>query len=145
MKPKSVASSPLLINPVSCSWLKGGGAHLPSPSISQPSYAISDGQETTLGRKFSAQLTDHPDQSGGYLLGHGLDAFVGRDVSAEMAERSIDVQYYMFHQDTVGQLLIHKLLLAADRKVRVRMLIDDIYGGEADDVWTALDAQGHTI
>ena len=65
---------------------------------------------------------------------------MGRAVSARLAERSIDVQYYMFHQDTVGRLLIRELVAAADRGVRVRMLIDDMYGGEADAVWLALDA-----
>jgi putative cardiolipin synthase len=57
-----------------------------------------------------------------------------------MAERSIDLQYYEFHQDTVGRLMINELLVAADRGVRVRMLIDDMYGSNADDVWLALDA-----
>jgi len=71
---------------------------------------------------------------------HGLDAFVARAILARKAERSIDLQYYMFHQDTVGRLLLVELLAAADRGVRVRMLIDDIYGEEADAVWAALDA-----
>lgn len=73
-------------------------------------------------------MKDHGDQSGILLLNDGLDAFVGRALPAEKAERSIDVQYYMFHQDTVGQLLIRSLISAADRGVRVRMLIDDMYG-----------------
>jgi putative cardiolipin synthase len=46
----------------------------------------------------------------------------------------------MFHQDTVGRLLIKELLAAADRGVRVRLLVDDMYGGEADDVWSTLDS-----
>ncbi|MFH1985206.1 MAG: phospholipase D family protein [Pseudomonadota bacterium] len=113
---------------------------LPKDSNRQPSFAIRDGQETTLGRKFASQLVAHEGQSGVFLLGNGLDAFVGRAVLASYAERSINVQYYMFHQDTVGQLLIDQLIKAADRGVRVRMLIDDIYGSDADGVWTALDA-----
>ena len=88
----------------------------------------------------SKPLGDHPEQSGIFLLSNGLDAFVGRVILAQMAERSIDLQYYEFHQDTVGRLMIKELLMAADRGVRVRMLIDDMYGSEADDVWTALDA-----
>ena len=103
------------------------------------SRAIGDGASTSLGKAFRAQLEQHPTQSGVHLLGNGLDAFVGRAVSARLAERSIDVQYYMFHQDTVGRLLIRELVAAADRGVRVRMLIDDMYGGEADAVWLALD------
>ncbi len=117
-----------------------GCSSLPKEINRQPSYAINDGHETVLGRSFAGKLADHPEQSGVFLLGNGLDAFVGRAVLANLAERSIDVQYYMFHQDTVGQLLIDQLIKAADRGVRVRMLIDDIYGSDADEVWTALDA-----
>ena len=105
-----------------------------------PSHALDDGNNTGLGVMLKPQLEQHPAQSGVRLLGNGLDAFVGRAVLARLSERSIDVQYYMFHQDTVGRLLIRELLAAADRGVRVRMLIDDIYGEDGDPVWRALDA-----
>jgi len=120
--------------------LMGVLTRLPDNSRRTPSYVIKDGDNTTLGKAFRPRLEQHPGQSGVYLLGHGLDAFVGRAVLARMAERSIDVQYYMFHQDTVGRLLIMEVLSAADRGVRGRMLIDDMYGEEADDVWSALDS-----
>jgi len=61
-----------------------------------------------------------------FLLGNGLDAFVARAVLANVAERSIDVQYYLYHNDLVGSLLSYSLLKAADRDVRVRMLLDDM-------------------
>jgi putative cardiolipin synthase len=123
----------VLIGSVGCS-------NLPENIDRSPSTAIRDGHDTTLGRAFGAQLAYHPDQSGVILLGNGRDAFVGRALLASLSERTIDVQYYMYHQDTVGRLLIDQLIKAADRGVRVRMLIDDIYGSEADDVWTAQDA-----
>jgi cardiolipin synthase C len=104
------------------------------------SYATTEGSATSLGRGLQKELTNHAAQSGVLLLGNGLDAFVGRAALARQAERTIDVQYYMFHQDTVGRLLIRELLAAADRGVRVRMLIDDMYGGDGDDVWSALDS-----
>ncbi len=125
---------------ICCLFLILGCSDLPKDINRQPSSAISDGRETALGRAFDSQRTGHPGQSGVFLLSHGLDAFVGRALLSNLAERSIDLQYYMFHQDTVGQLLIDQLIKAADRGVRVRMLIDDIYGDEADAVWTALDA-----
>jgi putative cardiolipin synthase len=110
-------------------------------NINRPlSSAVQNGHDTTLGLTFDHQLADHQGKSGVLLFGNGLDAFVGRALLARLAERSIDVQYYMFHQDTVGKLLVDQLIKAADRGVRVRMLIDDMYGSEADDVWTALDA-----
>ena len=111
---------------------------LPDRNDAEVSSMISDGQETSLGREFKPQLEQHPGKSGVILLGNGRDAFVGRAVLARLAEKSIDVQYYMFHQDTVGRLLIREFIAAADRGVRVRMLIDDMYGEEADDVWSAL-------
>ena len=104
------------------------------------SRALGDGETTGLGKALRPRLEQHPGQSGVRLLGNGRDAFGGRAQLARLSERSIDVQYYMFHQDTVGRLLIRELLAAADRGVRVRLLIDDMYGGEADDVWSALDA-----
>jgi putative cardiolipin synthase len=117
-----------------------GCAGLPKNVNLYPSRAISDGHDTALGRKLEEQFIDHQGESGIFLLNNGLDAFVGRGVLTRLAERSIDLQYYMFHRDTVGRLMINELLMAADRGVRVRMLIDDMYGSAADDVWTALDA-----
>lgn len=115
-------------------------AGLPKNINPSSSFAIAHGEDSRLGGILAPSLAEHPNQSGVHLLSNGLDAFVGRAVLAGLAERSIDVQYYMFHQDTVGKLLIDQLIKAADRGVRVRMLIDDIYGSDADDVWTALDS-----
>jgi putative cardiolipin synthase len=123
-----------------CLMVSMGCSDLPENINRPPSSVVRDGHDTLLGRTFDRQLANHPGASGVILLGHGLDAFVGRALLASLAGRSIDVQYYMFHQDTVGKLLIDQLIKAADRGVRVRVLIDDMYGSEADDVWTALDA-----
>jgi len=113
---------------------------LPDNSQSASSQAISDGETTALGQAFNTLLQDHPGLSGVYMLRKGLDAFVARAGLARLAERSLDVQYYMFHQDTVGRLLINELLDAADRGVRVRLLVDDMYGSDGDQVWLILDA-----
>jgi putative cardiolipin synthase len=113
---------------------------LPDNSKRVSSQVIPDGETTTLGDAFTATLQGHPGLSGVYMLRSGLDAFVARAGLARLAERSIDVQYYMFHQDTVGRLLLNELLDAADRGVRVRLLVDDMYGEEADDVWLSLDS-----
>jgi putative cardiolipin synthase len=101
---------------------------------------IEDGQATQLGRLFGKKLSDHPGQAGVYLLQHGRDAFAARARLARMSEKSLDVQYYMYNQDTVGGLLTNELIKAADRGVRVRMLIDDIYGNRDEDAWVGLDA-----
>ena len=113
---------------------------LPDNSQRTVSMVIPDSESTSLGKAFNATLQEYPGLSGVHLLGNGRDAFVGRAVLARLAERSIDVQYYMFHQDTVGRLLINELLDAADRGVRVRLLVDDMYGEDGDDVWSTLDS-----
>jgi putative cardiolipin synthase len=113
---------------------------LPDISSRTESLVISDGADTTLGREFSKELAANPDKTGVYLLGNGRDAFAARALLARKAEKSLDIQYYMYHQDTVGSLLTDEVLKAADRGVRVRMLIDDIYGNENEDTWVALDA-----
>ncbi len=113
---------------------------LPDNTGRTESHAITDGSDTRLGRGFADDIEAHPGSNGVLLLGNGRDAFVARAALAELAERSIDLQYYMFHHDTVGNLLLNKVLEAADRDVRIRMLIDDIYGNVDEDDWVALDA-----
>ena len=113
---------------------------LPDISGRSASTAIDDGAATSLGREFAPELAAHPGKTGVFLLPHGRDAFASRALLARRAEKSIDLQYYMYHQDTVGTLLTYDLLRAADRGVRVRMLIDDIYGNQGEDTWVGLDA-----
>lgn len=120
-----------------------GCSTLPDDTEKQASQAIPNTDTTYFGKLVEKHTKDQMGKTGAILLADGLDAFVARLVLAKKAESSIDVQYYMFHQDTVGQLLIHSLIKAADRGVRVRLLIDDMYGEEADDVWTALDSHPH--
>jgi putative cardiolipin synthase len=117
-----------------------GCAGLPRHVNIQSSYTITDGHETALGMKLRNQVAEHQGESGIFLLNNGLDAFVARAVLARLAERSIDLQYYIFRQDTVGNLMISEILTAADRGVRVRVLIDDMYGSIDDNIWTVLDA-----
>lgn len=116
-----------------------GCANLPENDQRTTSMTLAGGENTRLGRAVAPLLQEQAGNSGVILLGDGVDAFVGRAVLATLAEKSLDVQYYMFHQDTVGRLLIREFVKAADRGVRVRLLIDDMYGEEADDVWSALD------
>jgi putative cardiolipin synthase len=113
---------------------------LPDISGRPQTFAIDDGMTTSIGRRNAPQLAAHPGKAGVYLLSDGRDAFAARALLARLAEKTLDVQYYMYHQDTVGGLLSYELLRAADRGVRVRLLIDDIYGNENEETWVALDA-----
>jgi putative cardiolipin synthase len=90
------------------------------------SHAYEDTGQTFLGRMRADEKRFHPGQSGFLLLAGGLDAFVARAVLAGVSERCIDAQYYLLHNDLVGALFIDQLLKAADRGVRVRLLVDDM-------------------
>lgn len=81
-----------------------------------------DDQDSALNR-LSRQ---HPGKSGFYLLGNNIDAFLARCHLIEQAHHTLDLQYYSFHGDTSGQLIAQALVKAADRGVRVRLLLDDI-------------------
>ena len=113
-------------------FLMGGCASLPTDFERHESHAFMDTDDTRFGKAIQAEKPAHPNQSGFLLLGNGLDAFVARALLAQGAERSIDTQYYMIHKDTVGWLFIDQLYKAADRGVRVRLLIDDIDQGGRD-------------
>ena len=106
--------------------MTGGCATLPKNFERQESYAFTDTQGTRFGKTYRKEMHTHAGQSGYLLLGNGLDAFVARALLAHIAERSIDVQYYLFHDDLIGNLFSDQLLKAADRGVRVRLLVDDM-------------------
>ena len=115
-------------------------ATLPSDVDRPLSHAFSDTNSTVLGRSVAKRAADHPEKSGFHLLSNGLDAFVARAVLAHMAERSIDVQYYLYHEDLVGRLFTDQLVKAADRGVRVRVLVDDMDLGGRDLGAVAMDS-----
>lgn len=109
-----------------CVLLLGGGCTTLPKDFERPeSYAFTDTGDTALGKASLRARQGHPGQTGFYLLGNGLDAFVARAVLVSAAERSIDAQYYLLHKDLVGRLFVDLLFKAADRGVRVRLLVDD--------------------
>ncbi len=120
--------------------LASGCASLPPNEPRSESFALRDTGETSLGIETARETSSHPGQSGFHLLGSGLDAFVARAVLANIAESSIDAQYYLLHNDLVGRLFIDLLLKAADRGVRVRLLVDDMAISGSDIGAAALDA-----
>ncbi|WP_049237652.1 phospholipase D family protein [Moraxella canis] len=73
----------------------------------------------------NAQSHNHPHQSGYYPIATGANAFAARSTLTDMANQSIDIQYYIWHNDEAGQLMLKDLWEAADRGVIVRLLLDD--------------------
>lgn len=84
---------------------------------------------TRLGQAVAPQLQAHPGKSGVHTLPNPLEAFAARMLLAHTAERTLDVQYYIWRGDQTGTLLLQALVAAAERGVRVRLLLDD--GGTA--------------
>jgi len=82
----------------------------------------------------------HPGLSGIVALPDGHDAFAARALLADAAERTLDVRYYIWHNDMSGTLLFAALRRAADRGVRVRLLLDDNNTAGLDTVLAALEA-----
>ena len=81
--------------------------------------------ETRLGRSVAPRARQHPGQSGIVELRDGRDAFAARVLLADTAERTLDLQYYIWRKDMSGSLLFAAVCRAADRGVRVRLLLDD--------------------
>ena len=106
----------------------------------QPSTAIKPPASTPAARQVEAQVDAHGDQSGFRLLTTGPNALMSRIALADKAQHSIDLQYYIYFNDATGRLLSQRLLNAADRGVRVRMLLDDLDIVEEDELLDALDA-----
>jgi putative cardiolipin synthase len=94
---------------------------------------------TTLGR-IAQTSSPAPELSGFRLMPLGLFSLDTRVQLARRAEVSLDVQYYHFANDESGRWLLRALRDAAERGVRVRLLIDDLYTGGQDDYWLAFAA-----
>lgn len=89
------------------------------------STAFATPEATQLGRQIAIQANAHPDLSGFQVLPRGVDGLLLRTQLIRAAERSVDIQYFIFVEDYTGKLLLESVLRAADRGVKVRLLIDD--------------------
>ena len=117
------------------------GCQLPDISSRNTSVFMEPSTETRLGQAIQRQAAEHPGKSGIFSLQDGQDSFAARMLLAQAAERSLDVQYYIWHTDISGSLLLTALKRAADRGVRVRLLLDDINTKGLDSLLAELD--GH--
>ncbi|NTV97363.1 MAG: phospholipase D family protein, partial [Thiobacillus sp.] len=120
-----------------------GCAVLPSLDDRSVSHALTDTETTRLGRTIAPQAAAHPGRSGIRPLLDARDAFAARILLARAAERSLDVQYYIWHPDMSGTLMFEALREAAERGVRVRLLLDDNNTAGLDPTLAALDAHAN--
>jgi len=103
---------------------------LPGAAAGHESLAAILGHASTL----------HPGDAGVLLVDTGSEALSERDALIDAATRTIDAQYYIWNADASGRYLAARLLVAADRGVRVRILLDDINIAGRDAVLAALSA-----
>ena len=106
-------------------YLLNGCAAIPYDYPRPVSSALYRPEGTSLGKKIQAQAINHPGASGFHLLPTGIDAFAARAILIDRAEKTLDLQYYIFHDDLTGKFVYDRLMAAADRGVRVRLLLDD--------------------
>jgi len=118
--------------------LLGACASGPLPR-GEPTSALPIGADTRLDLAVDS-LALAAGESGYRLVKGNEDAFALRIRSASIAERSVDAQYYMWHDDLTGRLIAGELFDAAQRGVRVRVLLDDLYARGLDQSLANVDA-----
>lgn len=112
---------------------------LPENVEREPSFALEDSMGTLLGGEFAAAAAAaHPGESGFLPVLAGRNAYLLRAAMSGLAERTLDLQYYIWADDLSGWMMLRELMSAADRGVRVRLLLDDT--GAAGELFTRVDA-----
>jgi len=107
----------------------------------QPSSALPPVVDSSSGSYVHSEVDKHQDGVSGFrLLTLPTNALMSRITLIDHATRSVDLQYYIFANDATGRLVAQRLLAAADRGVRVRLLIDHAGVDDKDHLLDALDA-----
>ncbi len=121
--------------------LLNGCASVPKDYPRTPSVTFQDHASTAVGAYLEKAAAGHPDESGFAIFPDGRRAFTSRIAMTELAEKTLDLQYFIWDQDATGQVLVEHLIQAADRGVRVRILVDDLnLEGHRDVLINAMDA-----
>ena len=117
-----------------------GCASVPTDYPRTPSKAFTDYLDTSVGQLFEEEAARLPGESGFKIIRRGRQGFTARIAMTELAEKTLDLQYYAWEADETGWLLAEHVLKAADRGVRVRILVDDITLVGRDTGAASLDA-----
>jgi putative cardiolipin synthase len=126
----------ILVSVGGCASLPPGSSYPKVPSLALPSSEV-----TRFGRQFADLSRANGGKSGFRIINIGVDGFLMRLEMINAAERTLDLQYYIFRGDESGRLLADALVRAADRGVRVRVLVDDAETVPGDEQLLALS--GH--
>ena len=123
-----------------CVFLLSACESLPANSNNPVSAAFDAAETTALGRVLAPLSAEHAGVSGFNVLDTGREALNARLALIEAADHAVDAQYYIWNSDASGRYLARRLLVAADRGVRIRLLLDDVNIGDRDNVLAILDS-----
>ena len=113
---------------------------LPKQEVVPAQYAFDTNTDDTKLSKIVAPLkTQNPDLTGYHILYEPLEAIASRLQLIDKAEKTLDLQYYIWDNDTIGSLALYKIIQAADRGVKVRLLMDDNNAKAMEAIYLALD------
>ena len=135
---KNVLKSWIML--VSIVLLLAGCTDSPTRNIRSVTQTFQDYERTTVGNQVVGMELKHPHESGFTIIRYSRPAFTSRIVLTDLAEKSIDLQYYIWEADVTGWILAERLIRAADRGVRVRILVDDINLSGRDESVASMDA-----
>ncbi len=113
---------------------------VPLDKPKQRSEAIIDNSDTKFGQLANGWADLHKEDSGFFPFVHGMDALGARLEMADRAQVSIDLQYFLMKDDDAGAVMSEALWRAAERGVRIRFLLDDVFTTAPDSGLLALNA-----
>ncbi|QCO20159.1 phospholipase D family protein [Acinetobacter cumulans] len=96
-------------------------------------------EQTTLGKIITPLRDAKPGLTGYHVLYDPLEALAARLELINKAEKTLDLQYYIWDNDKIGSMALHSIIQAADRGVKVRLLIDDNNAKKMEGIYLALD------
>jgi putative cardiolipin synthase len=119
----------------------GGCATVDFDYPKQESLVLDGPVNSAIGQDIADAVAQYPEGESGFVpIWDGIEALSIRLLLAARAERSIDAQYYLVKDGITGQAFLYSLLLAADRGVRVRLLVDDMFTSGYDKGIAALSS-----
>jgi putative cardiolipin synthase len=125
--------------------LCAGCAGLPELPERPAEHALAPATEGSIAHVVGPLVAQHPGLTGVVSLGDAQDAFATRVALARRATRSIDIQTFIWHADATGTLMFEEVLRAAERGVRVRLLLDDVNTSKGLDRTLALLASNPNL